>query len=208
LGASEPLFSRTSNLKNPAGPRAFASELSPDKTCDRRRLHPLSREYHDLSERQIVLTPLGLQRIEDELRELQTVRRHEVAEHIRQAKDLGDVAENPEYEDAKTEQAFLEGRIADLKVVLGNCTVIEDEDIPTDHVGLGSVVKVKDLEMDEDWEFTLVGSFEADPDEDRISNEAPIGEALFGHKVGDEVSIQVPAGDIRYQIVSIRRPAG
>lgn len=159
-----------------------------------------------MTERQIVLTPAGLERIEAELRELQTVRRQEVAEHIRQAKDLGDVAENPEYEDAKTEQAFLEGRIADLKLVLGNCTIIEDEDIPTDEVGLGSVVKVKDMELDEDWEFTLVGSFEADPDEDRISNEAPIGEALFGHKVGDEVSIQVPAGDIQYKIVSIRRP--
>src|SRR5688500_567364 len=130
-----------------------------------------------------------------------------MAEHIRQAKDLGDVAENPEYEDAKTEQAFLEGRIADLKLVLGNCTVIEDEDIPTDHVGLGSVVKVKDLEMDEDWEFTLVGSFEADPDEDRISNESPIGAALFEKKVGDEVTIHVPNGDVQYKVVSIRRPS-
>ena len=159
-----------------------------------------------MSERQIVLTPVGLQKIEDELRELQTVRRQEVAESIRQAKDLGDVAENPEYEDAKTEQAFLEGRIADLKLVLGNCTVIEDEDIPTDHVGLGSVVKVKDLEMDEDWEFTLVGSFEADPDEDRISNESPIGAALFEKKVGEQVTISVPNGDVQYEVVSIRRP--
>lgn len=143
--------------------------------------------------------------MEAELRELQTKRRQEVAEHIRHAKDLGDVAENPEYEDAKTEQAFVEGRIADLKSILAAAQVIEHEDVSTDEVGVGSVAVVRDSETAEDWEFTMVGSFEADPDLDRISNESPIGEALMGHKVGDKVKIRVPAGTVTYEVISIRR---
>jgi transcription elongation factor GreA len=158
-----------------------------------------------LSERQVVLTEAGVQKIEDELRELQTVRRAQVAEDIRQAKDLGDVAENAEYETAKNEQAFLEGRIAELKTILNSCMVIEESDVRTDVVGIGSVVKVKDLDAKEEWEFTMVGSFEADPEEDRISNESPIGEALFGKKVGESVEASVPAGTIRLKVVSIGR---
>lgn len=158
-----------------------------------------------MTEKQPVLTPAGLQRIEEELHRLQTVRRQEVADQIRQAKDLGDVAENPEYETAKTEQAFLEGRIAELKGVLRTAMVLDDSEVRTDEVGIGSVVKVKDLETDEEWEFMMVGSFEANPDQDRISNESPIGEALFGHKVGDVVTIRVPAGNVQYEIMSIRR---
>jgi transcription elongation factor GreA len=159
-----------------------------------------------LTERQVVLTEARATNIEDELRELQTVRRAQVAENIRQAKDLGDVAENPEYETAKTEQAFLEGRIAELKGILSSCMVIEESDIRTDVVGIGSYVTVKDLDAKEDWDFTMVGSFEADPEEDRISNESPIGEALFGKKVGDTVEAAVPAGAIRLKVVAIKRP--
>jgi transcription elongation factor GreA len=158
-----------------------------------------------LSERQLILTSAGLKKIEDELRMLQTVRRQEVADLIRQAKDLGDVAENPEYETAKTEQAFLEGRITDLKSILMSSTVLEDSEISTDTVGIGTVVKVKDLNLKEDWELTIVGSYEADPDEDRISSESPIGEALYGHKVGEVVEAATPAGLARYKILSIRR---
>lgn len=158
-----------------------------------------------MSERQVVLTLAGVKKIEEELRELQTVRRAEVAESIRQAKDLGDVAENPEYETAKTEQAFLEGRIAELKSILSSSLIIDDEDVRTDIVGIGSVVTVKDLDQDDEWVFTLVGSFEADPDEDRISNESPIGEAVLGAKPGDQVEAETPAGKIRLEIVSITR---
>lgn len=158
-----------------------------------------------MSDRQVVLTPRGLQRIEDELRELQTVRRQDVAEQIRQAKELGDVAENAEYETAKTEQAFLESRIAELKGILNNCFVIEESDIRTDVIGIGSEATVKDLDLDEEWEFTMVGSFEADPEQDRISNESPIGEALFGKAVGDEVSVKTPAGTVRLKVLDIRR---
>jgi transcription elongation factor GreA len=154
----------------------------------------------------IVLTEAGLKKIEDELHQLQTVRRQEVADQIRQAKDLGDVAENTEYETAKTEQAFLEGRISELKNVLAQATVLEDADIRTDIVGIGGVIQVQDLDADDEWEFTMVSSFEADPDEDRISNESPIGEALYHRKVGDVVEADTPAGTLRLKVLSIRRP--
>ena len=150
-----------------------------------------------MSERHLVLTPAGLKRIDAELLELQTVRRQEVAEHIRQAKDLGDVSENTEYEDAKQEQAFLEGRIADLKLILGSSIILEEADIPIDEVGVGSVVKVRDLELKEDWEFTMVGSFEADPVEDRISNQSPIGEALMGSGWTRATGPDVDTGECR-----------
>ncbi|MGV3723149.1 MAG: transcription elongation factor GreA [Actinomycetota bacterium] len=159
-----------------------------------------------MSDRQVVLTPQGLQRIEDELRVLQTVRRQDVAEQIRQAKELGDVSENAEYETAKTEQAFLESRIAELKGILNNCFVIEEEDIRTDVIGIGSVATVKDLDYDEEWSFMMVGSFEANPEEDRISNESPIGDALFGKQVGDEVSAKIPAGNVRLKVLAINKP--
>lgn len=159
-----------------------------------------------MSERQLKLTSAGLKRMEDELRELQTVRRQEVAEHIRQAKGYGDVAENPEYEDAKTEQAFLEGRISELKTIIGSAEIIDPCDVPTSHIGIGSIVLLKDLDYEDEWEITMVGSFEANPQEDRISNESPIGEALFEKKVGDIVEVNAPAGVVRYEVLSIRAP--
>jgi len=160
-----------------------------------------------LTDRALVLTPEGLRRLESELRELQTVRRQEVAEHIRQAKDYGDVAENPEYEDAKNEQALVEGRIIELKGILGTATIIDESEIPTDVVGIGSQVKVKDLDANEDWEFTMVGSYEADPEEDRISNESPIGESMLGKAVGELVEVAVPAGKARFKVLAISRQA-
>jgi transcription elongation factor GreA len=161
-----------------------------------------------LSERQLILTEAGVKRIESELHELQTIRRHEVADHIRAAKALGDVSENPEYETAKTEQAFVEGRILELKNILTTARVIDEHDAPTDQVGVGSVVRVRDLDTDEEWDYTIVGSVEADPLEDRISYESPIGEALIGTKVGDRVEAEIPAGTARYEIVRISRQNG
>ncbi len=156
-----------------------------------------------MTEKQVVLTPAGLQRIENELHQLQSVRRHEVADLIRQAKELGDVAENPEYETAKTEQAFLEGRIFDLKAILGSAVVVDLSEIPDGEVGVGSVVVVRDPDLDEEWTFTLVGTYEADPDADRISCESPIGQAVFRKHVGDTVGVTIPDGEIRYEIVEI-----
>jgi transcription elongation factor GreA len=161
-----------------------------------------------LTEKPLILTLTGFKRIEAELEKLTTVRRHEVAEHIRDAKAFGAIEENAEYEAAKTEQAFVEGRILELKNILNAARIVDDSLAPTDEVGIGSVVTVKDLEMDEEWDYTIVGSVEADPDEDRISNESPIGEALMGHKAGDVVDIKIPAGIARYEIVAIRRQEG
>jgi transcription elongation factor GreA len=156
----------------------------------------------------LILTRTGFKRIEAELEQLTTVRRHEVADHIRDAKGFGAIEENAEYEAAKTEQAFVEGRILELKNILNAARIIDDTKAPTDEVGIGSIVTVKDLETDEEWDYTIVGSVEADPDEDRISNESPIGEALMGHKAGDVVEIKIPAGVARYEIMAIRRQEG
>jgi transcription elongation factor GreA len=161
-----------------------------------------------LTEKQLILTRTGFKRIEAELQELTTVRRHEVAEHIREAKAFGAIEENAEYEAAKNEQAFVEGRILELKNILNAARIIDDSKAPTDEVGIGSVVTVKDLETDEEWDYTIVGSAEANSDEDRISNESPIGEALMGRKVGDIVDIKIPAGVARYEIMAIRRQEG
>jgi transcription elongation factor GreA len=161
-----------------------------------------------LTEKQLILTRAGFKRIAAELEKLTTVRRHEVAEHIRDAKAFGTIEESAEYETAKNEQAFVEGRILELKNILQVAQVIDDAEAPTDEVGIGSVITVKDLETDEQWDYTIVGSVEADPDEDRISNESPIGDALMGHKVGDVVDIKIPAGVARYEIMAIRRQEG
>lgn len=158
-----------------------------------------------MTEKQLILTRTGFKRIEAELQELTTVRRPEVAEHIREAKAFGAIEENAEYEAAKNEQAFVEGRILELKNILNVARIIDDSKAPTDEVGIGSVVTVKDLETDEEWDYTIVGSAEANSDEDRISNESPIGEALMGRGVGDVVDIKIPAGIARYEIMAIRR---
>ena len=152
---------------------------------------------------EIVLTPAGYKELVEELESLRTTERREVAERIRDAITYGELTENSEYEDAKNAQAFLEGRIEDLKHIMQLARPLDADEIPTDHVGLGSVVTVRD--DDEDWEFTLVSPVEANPSRDKISDESPVGEALIGKKVGDAVSVTTPAGKTRYEIVAIRK---
>lgn len=154
-------------------------------------------------EREIVLTQDGFRKIEQELEHLRTVHRREVADRIRDSKQFGELSENSEYEDAKTEQAFVEGRILELKRVLQNAHVIDEDEIRTDVVGIGSKVMVRDMETEDEWRFTIVGSVEADPSEDRISNESPVGEALIDKKVGDMVDVETPAGIVKYKIIKI-----
>ena len=156
-------------------------------------------------ENEVVLTAGGLKKIEDELEHLRTVHRREVADRIRDSKQFGELAENAEYEDAKMEQAFIEGRILDLKRILHSAIVICEDEVQTDSVGIGSKVKVKELGIKEKWEFTIVGSVEADPLEDRVSNESPVGEALMEHKVGDTVEVHTPEGPTKYKIISISK---
>ncbi len=152
---------------------------------------------------EIVLTPIGYKELADELESLRTTERRDVAERIRDAITYGELTENSEYEDAKNAQAFLEGRIEDLKHIMQIARPLEKDEIPTDHVGLGSVVTVRD--EFEDWEFTLVTPVEADPSREKISDESPVGEALVGKKVGDAVTVTTPAGKTRYEIVAIRK---
>src|SRR6266536_873999 len=153
----------------------------------------------------LVLTAQGYEKIERELERLRTVERREVADRIRDSKQFGEFTENAEYEDAKIEQAFVEGRIQDLRRILMVSHVLEESEIPTDTIGIGSIVTVNDIKAKEDWEFTLVGSVESDPDNDRISDESPVGMALLGKKVGDSVNVRVPDGQIRYKVVNIRK---
>ena len=124
---------------------------------------------------------------------------------LRDSKQFGDLTENSEYEDAKQEQALVESQILDIRRVLQVARVLENADIPTDMVGIGSIVKMTNLENDDEWEFTIVGSAEADPDNDLISDASPIGEAIMGKPVNQTVLIQVPNGALKYRIDSIRK---
>ena len=152
---------------------------------------------------EIVLTESGYQELADELAKLRTTERRDVADRIRDAITYGELTENSEYEDAKTAQAFLEGRIEDLKHIMQIARPLDPAEIPTDVVGLGSIVTIND--DDEDWEFTMVSPVEANPNRDKISDESPVGEALYGKKVGDVVTVKIPDGKMTYRIVSIRK---
>ncbi|MGI1692007.1 transcription elongation factor GreA [Thermoanaerobacter uzonensis] len=153
----------------------------------------------------VILTYEGLKKLEEELEYLKTVKRAEVAEKIKQARAFGDLSENSEYDEAKNEQAFIEGRIATIEAMLKNAKVIDEEDIKLDQVSIGCTVKVYDESYNEEVEYTIVGSAEADPMNNKISDESPIGKALLGKKVGDVVSVEVPAGIIKLKILEIRK---
>ncbi len=147
--------------------------------------------------RDVILTPEGLEKLKEELDELHTVRRREVAERIKEAREFGDITENSEYDDAKTEQMMLEQRIAQLEERLRSASVIDASDLSTDSVQVGSSVHVKDEKTGKSVKYTIVGSAEANPSESKLSNESPVGRALLGHKRNDVVSVQVPRGPAR-----------
>jgi transcription elongation factor GreA len=153
---------------------------------------------------EVILTPSGFQELTTEYDKLRTVERREIAERIREAITYGELTENSEYEDAKNQQAFVEGRIEDLRHILQIARVLEDEEVPTDYVGLGSVVTVRESTGDE-WEIRIVSPVEADPNRDLISDESPLGESLMGKKVGDTSLVIAPDGRQKYEIISIRK---
>lgn len=155
--------------------------------------------------KEVILTYEGLKKLEEELEQLRGPKRMEIKERIKVALSFGDISENSEYDEAKNEQAQLEERIAKLEMVLRNAKLIDDEEISTDVVSIGSRVVVNDLEYDEEMEYTIVGSAEANPFEGKISNESPVGSALLGKKKGDIVEVQVPDGVIKYKIITITR---
>jgi transcription elongation factor GreA len=144
--------------------------------------------------KEVILTPEGLSRLQEELEELQTVRRREVAERIKEAREFGDISENAEYDDAKNEQMMLETRIAQLEEKLRSAQVIDQKELTTDVVQIGSIVHVKDEANGKVQKFTIVGSAEASPAEMKLSNESPVGRALMGHKRNEVVAVQVPGG--------------
>lgn len=158
-----------------------------------------------MSDKEVILTPAGLQKLEDELEYLKSVKRREVSERIKVAISYGDISENSEYEDAKNEQAFVEGRIITLEKMLRNARIIYEDDVDTGVVSIGSTVKLRDIEFKEDIEFHIVGSAESDPTENRISNESPVGRALLGKTVGSTVDVSVPAGTIQYEVLEIHK---
>lgn len=158
-----------------------------------------------MTEKQVMLTADGLKKMENELEHLKSVRRREVAERIKQAIEFGDISENSEYEDAKNEQAFIEGKILTLEKMLRNAKLIDEDEISNDIVTIGSTVILKDLEDASEEEYTIVGSAEANPKERKISNESPVGEAILNQKVGSTVEVNVPAGILKYQIVMLKQ---
>ena len=151
-------------------------------------------------EKDIFFTPEGLEKIENEIEYLKTVRRKEVSERIKVALGYGDLSENSEYDEAKNEQAQVEERIAKLEMMVRNAKIIDEKDLNTDVVNIGSNVKVRELDTMEEDEYTIVGSAEADPLEGKISNESPVGSKLIGNRVGDVVEVEVPDGIIKYEI--------
>lgn len=158
-----------------------------------------------MSDKEVILTQDGLKKLEDELENLKSVKRREVAERIKVAIGYGDISENSEYEDAKNEQAFIEGRIITLEKMLRNARIINNDDINTDIIGVGNTVIVEDLEFGDTMEYTIVGTAESDPLNNKISNESPVGKAIIGKQKGSVVDVNVPAGVIQYKIVDIKK---
>ncbi|KRE45289.1 transcription elongation factor GreA [Paenibacillus sp. Soil522] len=158
-----------------------------------------------MNDKQIILTQEGLRKLEDELENLKSVKRREVAERIKVAIGYGDISENSEYEDAKNEQAFIEGRVITLEKMLRNARIINNDDIDIDTVSIGSIVTVEDMEYGDTMEYSIVGTAEADPLQNKISNESPVGKAILGKKKGTIVEVNVPVGIIQYKILDIKK---
>lgn len=158
--------------------------------------------------KKVVLTYEGLRKLEEELEDLKTVKRKEVAEKIKEARGQGDLSENAEYDAAKEEQGEIESRIAVIEKMLRNAEVIDDDEVGADIVTVGSKVKIWDVEFEEEIEYTIVGSAEADPmssENGKISNESPVGRGLLGHTTGDLVSIETPGGMAEFKVLAISR---
>ena len=152
-----------------------------------------------------ILTYEGLKKLEDELENLKVVRRKEVSQKIKEAREQGDLSENAEYDAAKDEQRDIEARIEELEKILKNAEVVEEEEADLDKVSIGCSVKILDCEFDEELEYKIVGSTEANSLKGKISNESPVGKALLGKQVGDTVTVETPAGEFSYKVLSIHR---
>ena len=155
--------------------------------------------------KKIRMSAEGLKDLEKQLEYLKNVRRAEVAQKLKEARSFGDLSENAEYDEAKNEQAILEAEIVDVEMKINNAEVVSDSDLSTDEIGVGSYVKLKDLELDEVMELQIVGSTEADPENNKISEDAPIGIAALVKKVGDILEVEAPIGVIRMEVLEISK---
>ena len=158
-----------------------------------------------MEEKEVILTQEGFDNLEKELNYLRTEKRAEIADRIKVALGFGDLSENSEYDEAKTAQAENEVKIAELENKIRHAKIIDEKDIDTETVQVGNIVKVLDMEFDEKIEYTIVGSTEVNLAENKISNESPVGAAIVGKRVGDIVEVHVPAGILKYKILTIRR---
>ena len=161
-----------------------------------------------MEEKKNILTREGLKRYEDELHELKVVRRKDVAQKIKEAREQGDLSENAEYDAAKDEQRDIEARITEIEKILKNVEVIDEDEIDLRKISIGCTVSVLDLEFDEELDLVIVGSSEANSLEGKISNESPLGLALLGRTVNEEVVVETPAGNARYRILMIQKTNG
>ncbi len=158
-----------------------------------------------MQEKKNILTYEGLKKYEDELTHLKVVRRQEVAQKIKEAREQGDLSENAEYDAAKDEQRDIEARIEELEKILKNAEVVDEDEVDLDKISIGCKIKILDIEFNEELEYKIVGSTEANSLKGKISNESPVGKALMGRKVGDKVDVDTQAGVISYKVLEIQR---
>ncbi|OFW55479.1 MAG: transcription elongation factor GreA [Candidatus Solincola sediminis] len=164
-----------------------------------------SEEYREEKEDDVVLTQHGYKKLQEELEHVKNVKRWEVAKRLEQARAFGDITENSEYEDAKQEQAFVQGRILEIERILDNARVIREDEINLNQVTIGSLVHIEDMERRERFSLRVVSAAEARGDQKCISDQSPVGKAIIGHKAGDTVKVQVPSGMIKYRVLEIER---
>ena len=160
-----------------------------------------------MDEKKNILTYEGLKKYEDELHDLKVNKRQEVAQKIKEAREQGDLSENAEYDAAKDEQRDIEARIEALEKILKNAEVVVQEDVDTTKISIGCTVRIKDLELDEELEYKIVGSSEANSLKGKISNESPVGKALIGAKKGQTVAVETQAGVFKYKVLGIEKSA-
>ena len=152
-----------------------------------------------------ILTYEGLKKLEDELQDLKVVKRREIAQKIKEAREQGDLSENAEYDAAKDEQRDIEARIEEIEKILKNAEVVVEEEVDLDKISVGCRVKILDMEYDEELDYKIVGSTEANSLKGKLSNESPVGKALLGAKVGEVVTVETQAGDLNYKVLEIQR---
>ena len=158
-----------------------------------------------MAEKKNILTYTGLKKLEEELQTLKVVKRKEVAQKIKEAREQGDLSENAEYDAAKDEQRDIESRIEDVEKILKNAEVVDEDEVDIDKISVGCIVTVFDFEFNEEIEFAIVGSTESNSLQNRISNESPVGAALLGKRIGEMVEVETQVGDFQYKVISIRK---